>query len=651
MKSLYLSIGFAALVTMATTATISTISTTATTAKPLLAQPLPPAWLDTPCDAPRPYFAVTCFARSGFAKSSAPAVVAFNDTPNDDMSRHIPLATVGQVGSIYGLAYDRNRKLLYAGAYHKRLVDFGPGGVGAVYRIDLVSGAVSKLATLDAGPDRHRMAFRQDEPSGVWVGKSGLGDIDLDDTGTILFVMNLYDRRIYRINTATGVVLDSFPNGGNREAWSDKARPFGLGFHDGRLFHAVVDSQEDVYDHRSTGHIYRSRPDGSQMAEVARFDLDYPSARWPVWGWDSTAQGVMITDIEFRANGDLVLGLRNRVGDSRIDISFGYYGGDVLPARRTGNGYTVTTDPEFYQDNSSVHDESTWGGLASLTALDQVLTTAVAPIRIRSAGVLWLSNASGARAGAETIYDSPGNDNEEATFGKSEGLGDLEALCAAPRPSPTSTAAPTPVPVPVYLPLALRERPKIERQYADVVLILDTSSSMTPPKLAAAKDAARALVAELALPRDRVAIVSFNQEAQLVIGLTGDVRALDAAITTLTTAIGTRIDRGLLAATAELASDRRTPANQANFVLITDGRQGVVPEDAIAAAAAARQQGITVFAVGLGNDVDGPFLQSLAGDPTRYFFAPDETQLAAITRQVAHVIPCRPDDYWGRRCG
>ncbi len=195
-----------------------------------------------------------------------------------------------------------------------------------------------------------------------------------------------------------------------------------------------------------------------------------------------------------------------------------------------------------------------------------------------------------------------------------------------------------------FLPLLYRQKcPEVR---IDVVLAFDTSGSMQeasapggPTKIAAAVEAARAFIGQLRLPRDRVAVVAFNNSARVVRPLTGDVFDLLAALDRLPTGTGTRIDLGLAAALDALgppAADR-LPA----VVLLTDGNQSGAPESAVdAAAAAARAAGVRLFAIGLGDDVNRPLLVRLAGDARRAYFAPTAADLAAIYRSIAEAIPC-----------
>lgn len=223
----------------------------------------------------------------------------------------------------------------------------------------------------------------------------------------------------------------------------------------------------------------------------------------------------------------------------------------------------------------------------------------------------------------------------------------VRVLGPTPTPTPTltPTPSPTPRPVPLFLPLALKEECIPDRKHADVALVIDASSSMDGPKLAAAKAAAKVFVGLMALPADQVAVVAFDLEARLVSSLTGDALLLGQRIDSLTVARWTRIDHGLQVALAELGGERRHEDNTAVIVLLTDGIQYEEPETAQQVAQAARAGGVTIYAIGLGEDVDGAFLVALAGGATRYYFAPRPESLEAIYREVAQTIPCPAEDH------
>lgn len=230
---------------------------------------------------------------------------------------------------------------------------------------------------------------------------------------------------------------------------------------------------------------------------------------------------------------------------------------------------------------------------------------------------------------------------------------------ATPTPSTTPTASATPTvtstptatvpPEPLYLPVLLREPPcEPGRKRSDVVLVIDTSSSMAGDKIAAAREAALRFLSLLALPEDKIGVVAFDNEARLESPLTGDAESLRGVVLGLGTRAGTRIDLGLQAALEELEGPRHDPARTPVIVLLTDGRQ----DDAaavLAQAARARAARVVVFAIGLGSDVDAGLLTNVAGSAAQTYLAPGPGDLADIYARIAVLVPCPPEQYWGRR--
>lgn len=209
-------------------------------------------------------------------------------------------------------------------------------------------------------------------------------------------------------------------------------------------------------------------------------------------------------------------------------------------------------------------------------------------------------------------------------------------------PTPTTTPSPTPSPTveprPVYLPLVAKCLSSV--QHSDIVLLIDTSDSMTGPKLEQAKRAAQTFVNLLALPNDQAAVIGFNTTARVASRLSGDHDTLEDAIAGLANSPGTRIDTALAAGIGELLSGRHKPQNRSVIVLLSDGAHNGDPADVVARAGEARRMGIGVYAIGLGADADRALLERIAG-AGRTFYASDGAALEAIYREVAAAIPCR----------
>ena len=224
-------------------------------------------------------------------------------------------------------------------------------------------------------------------------------------------------------------------------------------------------------------------------------------------------------------------------------------------------------------------------------------------------------------------------------------------------PTATPTVASTPDLRPLFLPLTLNERCVPEIGHADTVLVMDASTSMLEEarpgytKREAAIDASARFI-DLLRPGDQAAVVSFNDSATLEQELTGDKVALIGALAGIANRQFTRLDLGIKAAREELGSARHDPDNRPVLILLTDGKSNPEPvETALAEAALAKDAGITLFVVGLGQVevLDDAALGQCASRPEYYFRTADASTLTKIYEDIAGMIPCPPERYWGRR--
>ncbi len=458
----------------------------------------PPSLPDVPriaaaCQTDNPYLITACYQTvyQEHPTLDWPAIVIFRDTPDDEPV--FMAAAFSQVGTVWGLAYSESEHAVYAAAFHKRMSDFGPGGPGAIYRVDLSTRQVSELARLDAGPSEHSAFGAGDTLAMNTAFKTSLGDIDLDDDEDELYVANLYDRRIYRLEVPSGRVRGSFAHGAAGEDWALEARPFGLKFHEGRLYHGVVQSAQLSRDPFAMwAYVYSSAPDGSDMRLVASVQLIYdrgearllPVVTWhePVvhapldwlpWkdGYNSLVhgKGVMsvwpqpiVSDIEFDADGHMAVGMRDRVGEMTLsyqDVRMeeatiqkpGLGVGDLLRAIRDGGGWSFVGG-EFFYDRITSTDESLLGGLAAIPRGDRIVSGAIAMDGRAAAGsptgftegAMWYRAGTGSRTAWEDVCTP-------ILFE----TGDLQ-----PKPWPPFVPPPvsTPTPLPTTTPLAARPR-------------------------------------------------------------------------------------------------------------------------------------------------------------------------------------------------
>jgi hypothetical protein len=199
----------------------------------------------------------------------------YNRSGGQPLSEGEKLATAAQVGSIYGVAYSKRAKKVFVSAFLKRHAGFGPAdGIfnhtpGAIYMINpalhSTTGATSFFVSLDAlGYPTHKyggdaVAYGNGTSFSVtnngltgWgkaetvhyigngqgvigtnvgrglgaditsestdaaafgqVGKVGLGGIEMSEDGRFLFVVNLFDRKIYQLqlNSVTNPTSASY---------------------------------------------------------------------------------------------------------------------------------------------------------------------------------------------------------------------------------------------------------------------------------------------------------------------------------------------------------------------------------------------------------------------------------------------------------
>lgn len=203
----------------------------------------------------------------------------------------------------------------------------------------------------------------------------------------------------------------------------------------------------------------------------------------------------------------------------------------------------------------------------------------------------------------------------------------------------------------IFVPLALAEQGRKARLASDIVVAVDTSSSMSGEKLTAAKDAIRLLLEQVDWRQDRLALVAFDEVARLSQPLTDDRDSFEAALVALATSPGTRIDEGLRLGREELSGGRgrSEDANRA-VVLLTDGLQEAGSAKAMRESHAIQETGAQLVLIGLGADVDRGLLQRLAQPNGHSYFAPGPMELAEIYREIGRMIACRPEEYWGKRC-
>ncbi|HUF38065.1 MAG TPA: VWA domain-containing protein [Anaerolineales bacterium] len=146
----------------------------------------------------------------------------------------------------------------------------------------------------------------------------------------------------------------------------------------------------------------------------------------------------------------------------------------------------------------------------------------------------------------------------------------------------------------------------------NVCLVVDTSTSMKGQRMDMVKITARRILRQLR-PGDVFSIVTFSDRAEVIIEAAKDrdLNKTEARISQIQAAGGTEIYHGLRIGYEQILRYHRA-ANINHLVLVTDGHTYGDEDKCLALAEKIRQSGITISALGLGNQWNEKFLDRLA---------------------------------------
>jgi hypothetical protein len=337
------------------------------------------------------------------------------DTPHSTYTSPpgvISEATSNQIGTTFGLAWDPYRANLFAASYMRRHAGFGPNGTGAIYKVSgpgTGSKVVSVYADLNAlfgagtaGVDPHpttgtncsgaqvynpavhaapittcEAAWGHDVSSYDKVGKISLGDMDISEDGTYLYVVNMADKKIYRMSASTppaaaadvtrvDIPLAASGTAGLYKCAAADSRPMALTIHDGVGYVGVTCSQESgsgasdsrayVYQFDPVAMTFTAAPALQFKWDQAWYNYRNGAAGFTAWTstWVDRTTGPLgdgthnhsaqpiISTIAFDDQ-DMLVGVRNRFHDQIGEATFDLTGTE-----------TTRTSPSSYDGGSIV---------------------------------------------------------------------------------------------------------------------------------------------------------------------------------------------------------------------------------------------------------------------------------------------------------
>lgn len=332
-------------------------------------------------------------------------MVDYNASGAKNLSKMTSLAVANEVGSLWGLAYNKYTNRLFAAATIKRHAGMGPKGIGGLYVINpnITSGSkvvASWNVATDFGINAGSIASNStrgipasnttgsiDTEGFTKIGKEGIGDIDISEDGNSLFFTNLFDKKLYKLDLTNYNTNGTKPTSANVTSYSlptvncsgGTLRPFATKWYKGLVYvGAVCDAGTSKNKSQLNAYVFKFNPISNGWSTIFDFPLTYPKG-FPTadantaTGWfpwtdnfsdfivtatsgsrkDITYPQPMLTDLEFDVDGSIVIAFGDRGGmqtgyrnkSTPTDDGFqytGYVGGDILRAYDTGaNKYVL----------------------------------------------------------------------------------------------------------------------------------------------------------------------------------------------------------------------------------------------------------------------------------------------------------------------
>ncbi len=267
-------------------------------------------------------------------------------------------ALANEVGSLWALSYNKRQKKLYTAACLKRHAGLGPLGIDGIYKMNVAAPYnPTKFIELyedygiNVGTVGINGAGGRDLPNSMeslskdslayWQAtKVGIGGMDFSDDEKYLYLVNLYDKKLYSIemdadnNPLTAPALAditsyAIPNPG---CSNNDYQPFAVKYYRGQVYVGVVCTAfttQNVNDLAATAY----RFNGSSFTSVLSTPLNYAKGQvstgcatknWAPWVNALPATFCdnnivinpqpILSDIDFDNDGSMVMGFADRSG-------------------------------------------------------------------------------------------------------------------------------------------------------------------------------------------------------------------------------------------------------------------------------------------------------------------------------------------------
>jgi uncharacterized repeat protein (TIGR01451 family) len=373
----------------------------------------------------------TCFVQGATtARPTEPTIVGieygFNSsTPARKFAMH------GETGSIWGLAWKNKSKEIFSSAFVKQYSGLKDGH-DAIFKT-VFNGTMYttqtfvKLSNLGQNVGTLSVTDVANCSYGAQVGKIGLGAIVLSPDEKYLYVVNIYNNTLVRIETTN-------PTAANTRSYNIPGA--------GSFAFALKYYQDKIYVGTTVpgdiASVYAFDPSSGNFTDTG-LEIE-AGADWAAAAAVGGPPAFWLTDLDFADNGDMLISLSDRMGHTYCNNSTNRLDeqkGDLMIAYKTGSSWTLEDRSNgkefFYNDywvtNPVYHSEVTTGSIFALPGTGSVVTSVFDPeLNSYSGGLHRYNTTNGEKEGTKELYTR----ETVNLFGKATGFGDIVAVCGLP---------------------------------------------------------------------------------------------------------------------------------------------------------------------------------------------------------------------------
>ena len=400
---------------------------------------------------------LTCFANSRSAGYDEQETLIGLTHDFDGSSDVRVYAKHKDTGPVWGLGFNDNNQMIYSAAFIKQHTHLTAHGHDAIFITDVTSAPKTNLFVKlsDLGQEVGSLDYvdPNDCNYGRQVGTIGLGALSFNDTKDHLFVANLYNNTIVKIDAInpTTATTEAFvvPDPGCSNA---DYRLFAVEHHESALYVGVTCTAETSLNPSDMSfHVYKF--DFESETFSLEFSTDYTKGVWEIETTGAKHNQQWLTDIDFTEDGNMLLGISDRFGHtfcndatSRVDDQKGdillvenFNGVWVLEnngqtSKLQGTGIGNGEGPgggeffgdDFFTEDAEDHPEIALGSVFVMPGTNEVVVTVFDPvINTYSGGLHRYSTINGAKSAAQELYSN----NVSNYFGKATGFGNIISRC------------------------------------------------------------------------------------------------------------------------------------------------------------------------------------------------------------------------------